>query len=293
MKLLKFQKKQLPHLIPDLSKPSHEQLKYLRSIKPMICTPIRGAQVCGNYHLSMVSLARWAAIHGVKLDTQMLFGCTYIEQGRNVLANTFWNSDCTHLFFVDADNGFITNHFFELLLCQKGIIAGLYCKRIIDWEAVRRAVLDGVPTELLPHCTGNFPMHALEGHPITIGQEPQKVLTMPTGFMCIERKTLKTYVEAFPDRKTTPGNPGDYGIQFFRAGTIELKDENGALTRGFDSEDNIFCKDMLTLGVNTWLAPWFSLTHHGEYTFEACLPCSQGAYLHWPEWLAKQSQATK
>lgn len=275
------------HFLPDLSAPSKEQLRYLQKVKPMICTPIRGGTVMGNYHMSVMTVARYAEKLGMELDIQMYFGCTYIELGRNILANTFWKSDCTHLVFIDADNGFMANHFFELLLCKKDIVGGIYTKRKINWDAVHAAVLAGVPAHQLAHCAGDFPIHALEGHPINIGHEPQKVLTMPTGFLCISRKTFATYVSAFPDRKTTPGNPGSYGIQFFTAGTVKCGD--GSV--GFDSEDNLFCKDMLTLGIDTWVCPWMEVSHYGEHEFKSCFACSNGAYVHIPGWLERTQMA--
>ncbi len=285
MKLLSWKQGKKPyHIIPDLSQVTKEQSKYLRSLKVMICSPSRESVVCGNYHLTTLAIAKWAAIIGMQVDTQLLFGCSYIEQGRNTLANTFWNSDCTHLFFIDTDNGTMANHFFELLLCQKDIIGGLYPKRQFNWEGIRQAAIDGVPANLLAHSSGHFPYHMLEGSPVTIGHEPQKVLTLPTGFMCISRHALKTLRKAFPTRETTPGNPGHYGYQFFKAGTFTTPNEKGQMVTGFDSEDNAFCKEMLTLGINTYLAPWVPVTHHGEYTFEACLPCSHQAYVHTPGW---------
>jgi hypothetical protein len=263
-------------LIPDLGKIGRAQLKHLRNQKLFLATPMYGGKVMGNYELAMASTMRWAGILGLDVRPMHLFGATYIDVGRNYLANGFWESNCTHLIFLDADQGWTANHLFELVLCTepgRQIVAGLYPRRKINWENVRKAVLSGVPTKMLEHCSGDFPMHALPGHDIAIGNEPQKVLSMPTGFMCITRKCLEMYVEAFPNRKTTPGNPGHFGIEFFRAGVQEV---NGS--RGADSEDNIFCKDMLTLGVNTWFCPWMHITHFGEHLFQACLPCSLGMY---------------
>ena len=291
MKILGFQPKTPFHILSDCSKPTKEQRKYLQKCKPMICTPIRGQTVQGNYHLSIQSVSKWGALLGVNIDIQMLMNCSYIEQGRNVLANTFYNSDCTHLIFIDSDNGFVTNHFFELLLAQKDIVGGVYTKRKINWDAVHKAVLQGVPVEGLAHCAGDFPMHALQDHEIKIGVEPQKVLTLPTGFLCISRKTFDTYVKAFPDRKTTPNSPGHYGIQFFQAGTFKSQNEKGETVVGFDSEDNVFCKDMLTLGINTWVCPWMQISHHGEYLFDSCFACSSGAYVHFAGWQERQEKA--
>lgn len=288
MGILNFERKKIPHIVSDLNQLTHDQKKYLQKQRPMICTPIRGTSVMGNYLLSSVTLAKWAEKIGMQVDTQMLFNCSYIEQGRNVLANTFWKSDCTHLVFIDSDNGFVVNNFFELLLTQKDIIGGVYTKRKINWEAVTRAVKAGVPPEMLSHCSGDFPIHTLPGLGVDIGHEPQKVLTMPTGFLSISRKCLETYVKAFPERTTTTDSPGHYGIQFFRAGTVDAIDEKGNKVRGFNSEDNLFCLDMRELGVDTWLAPWMHLTHAGEYQHDACFPCSNGAFVHLPGWVEAQ-----
>jgi hypothetical protein len=263
------------HLIPDLNNLSREQHKYLRKQKILIGTPMYGGAVMGNYLLSVTATMRWAGILNLKVDTEYLFGATYLELGRNYIANAFYNSDATHLVFIDADNGFLPNNFFELILTQKDIVGGLYPRRKVNWKAVHAAALAGIPPEGLKHCAGDFPMHPLAGHDITIGHEPQKVLSMPTGFLCITRKAFETYVRAFPERKTTPGNPGHFGIEFFRAGVQEI---NGS--RGFDTEDNLFCKDLLTLGINTWFCPWMNVSHYGSELHEACYPCSLGHYVH-------------
>lgn len=287
MKLLGFRKTPF-HIAPDLMSLTKEQRKYLRTCRPMICTPTRGQTVQGNYHLSIQSVSKWGALLGVDIDIQMLMNCSYIEQGRNVLANTFWNSNCTHLVFIDSDNGFITNNFFELLLTKKDIVGGAYTKRRINWEAVHYAALQGIPANRLDHCAGDFPIHTLKDHDLVIGQEPQKVLTLPTGFLCISRNAFKKYIEAFPERETTPNSPGHYGKQFFQAGTFRSQNENGETVVGFDSEDNIFCKDMLTLDVNTWVCPWMQISHHGEYLFDSCFSCSSGAYVHFEGWKERQ-----
>lgn len=281
------------HLIPDISRVSKAQRQFLRSQKIRLATPMYGGKVMGNYELSMAETMRWSGILGLDVVPIHIFGATYIQVGRNYLANDFWGSKGTHLVFLDADNGWKVNNLFELILCtadNRDIVAGLYPRRQINWEAVRKAVLAGVPADMLEHCSGDFPMHPLAGHDIAIGDEPQKVLSMPTGFMCITRKCLETYVQAFPERKTTPGNPGHFGIEFFRA---EVVDSNGS--RGWDSEDNIFCKDMLKLGINTWLCPWMNVSHFGEHNFRACLPCSMGYYgVHMdPEDLKKRADSEK
>lgn len=284
MKLLDFRKKP-SHILADLSRPSKEQLKFLKKCYPMVCTPVREGRFMGNYMMAISSLQKWSTLLGLPVDIQTMMGVTYIEFGRNVLANTFWKSECTHLVFIDSDIGFITNNFFELLLCDKDIVGGMYTRRKINWHAVHKAVLEGVPPECLEYCAGDFPIHTLKDHPVRIESEPQKVLTLPTGFFCISRKALELYHKSYPEMVSTPGNPGYYGIQFFRSGTITCDDG----TKGHDSEDNLFCKDMLKLGVNTWVCPWMDLTHYGDHLFKARFADSAGAYLSTPGWLEKQT----
>lgn len=243
----------------------------------------------GNYMMATSSLNKWATMLGVQLDIQIMTGVTYIDFGRNVLANTFWNSKATHLIFIDSDVGFITNNFFELLLCQKDIVGGMYTRRQINWDSVHKAVLAGVPPDCLEFCSGDFPIHTLKDHPVIIDDQPQKVLTLPTGFLCISRKAFETYHKAHPDQVTTPGNPGHYGIQFFRAGTVLCDDGS----RGQDSEDNLFCKDLLKLGIHTWVCPWMDLTHMGDHLYKAKFADSSGAYLSTPGWLEAQKEKQK
>lgn len=266
------------HIIAELGKISPSQVEKLKKCSVMIGTPMREGTAQGNYLLSLNRVAQWAGILGLDVRQNMLFGSSYIQLGRNYIANAFMQSDCTHLFFIDADNGFVVNHFFEVLLADKPICGAAYPKRAYNWKAVHQAVLAGVPPELLSHCSGDFPMHPLEGHDITLGHEPQKVLTLPTGFLCIQREVFEKHKKCFPDRETTPGHPGHFGHEYFFAGVTDGIDKDGKKVRGWDTEDNNFCKEMLTLGVNTYFCPWVNVTHFGPEMHDACYPCSLGYY---------------
>jgi hypothetical protein len=265
-------------IIEDLSKPNHWQKKTLQRSKIMIGTPLYGGSIMGNYLLSISSTMQWAAKIGVEINPQFIFGATYVHLARNMIANAFMKSDCTHLIFVDADQGWMASNFFELVLQEKDIVGGLYSKRRRNWKAVKAAALAGVPAEMLAHCSGEFPMHPLKGHDITLGLEPQMVLTLPTGFMCITRKPFEAFMQAHPDKQTTPGNPGHFGWEFFEAGVRTYEG-----SKGFDSEDNYFCKDMNLLGFPTWFCPWMLISHFGQELYDPCLPCSMGHYIHVPE----------
>lgn len=247
----------------------------------MIGTPAYGGTFMGNYEMAMSETRRWAQKIGLQIIPQFLFGATYIDLARNYISNAFLKSDCTHLFMIDADVGWIPNNFFELILCDTSIISGLYPKRAINWTAVANAVRAGVPDHLLSHCAGDFPITPMPGKDITLGHEPQEVFSVPTGFTCFSREVFESYakhLDAIPSRKCTQGSKGDFGYQFFYTGMIEQEGK-----WGWDGEDNHFCRDLRTLGIKSYIAPWVSCTHFGPSMFEACWPCSIGHYVHIPK----------
>lgn len=271
----------MDHIIQDLNKLSHSQHKRLRKKKLMLGTSMYGGEVMGNYLLALSATMRWAGILNLDVTPEFLFGATYVQLGRNYIANAFMKSSATHLLFIDADNGFIPNNVFELLLTEKDIVGGLYPRRKTNWKAVHAAVLAGIPPEGLEHCSGDFPMHPLSGNDIEMGHEPQKVLTMPTGFLLISRKAFEVYEKNYPERYTTEGYPGYFGKEYFRAQVVESTSPTGEVIKGFDTEDNLFCKDVQPFGIDTYFCPWMSISHFGRELHEACLPCSMGHYVHW------------
>ena len=74
----------------------------VKKIKVFIATPCFGAQVSCYYTLSLFNTIKMFEEHGI----EYMFGFLpnqIVTRARNALTQAFMETDCTHLFFIDAD----------------------------------------------------------------------------------------------------------------------------------------------------------------------------------------------
>jgi hypothetical protein len=185
----------------------------------------------------------------------------YIARSRNYLANQFlFETDCTHLMFVDADMGFNAWDVRRMLACaglpEYAVIGAGYPIRAIDWSKVKRAAVN--------HPFMTLEQLALSGQKWTMRFEqpegefeidpdnPVPVAELPTGCMVIRRDVFQEL----------------HGPVFFDA----KHDESGE----FIGEDVRFCQRWRAIGGKVWLAPWVRSVHVGTYSFPGDLSATDG-----------------
>lgn len=66
---------------------------------------------------------------GIKVDTDYLAGCCYLDHTRNLMADRFMRSDATDLLFVDADVAFSPASVLRLVGSTRPVVAGIYPKK--------------------------------------------------------------------------------------------------------------------------------------------------------------------
>jgi hypothetical protein len=66
---------------------------------------------------------------GIKVDTDYLAGCCYLDHTRNLMADRFMRSEATDLLFVDADVAFDPASVLRLVASTRPVIAGIYPKK--------------------------------------------------------------------------------------------------------------------------------------------------------------------
>ena len=94
-------------------------------IKVFIATPCFGAQVSCYYTLSLLQTTQLLEKHGIGYMTAFLPN-QIVTRARNLLTKSFLDSDCTHLFFIDADIQWNPEDVLKLINHDKNVIIGLY-----------------------------------------------------------------------------------------------------------------------------------------------------------------------
>jgi predicted O-methyltransferase YrrM len=134
----------------------------------MIATPV-GVAPCCDYTRSLAATVETLSRADIRMEINLLHGHCHVDDARNLLIREFLQSECTDLFFIDADMGWQGNYVSRLLRHEGDIVAGVYCHKSDD---------------------GTYPFHP--GGPV----EPNEhgLYQMPkvaTGFMRIRRHVLE------------------------------------------------------------------------------------------------------
>jgi len=240
--------------------------------KLFVATPMYGGQCAGYYTQSIMELNMLLQKSGVEAQYSFMFNESLITRARNALTNGFLKSGCTHLLFIDSDIKFRATDIMAMLEVDKDIICGIYPKKEINWDSVKKAMDNGVPQDQLKAYTGSFVVNLVDYQgevTVPVGQ-PVEIFNGGTGFMMIKREVFEQLSDKVPsyfnDVNDLNGQVGmREEIKEYFATSIEP--ETGRLL----SEDYHFCYIWRKAGGKVYAAPWCQLSHIGTYAFEGQL----------------------
>ena len=227
-----------------------------------------GGQCTGNYVHSLIGLITLCNTEKIPVQCAFMFNESLITRARNGLAHQFLESDCTHLFFVDADIKFDPNDAYHMIKADVPLICGIYPKKEINWNQVHKAVGEGKTPEELTNYTGSFVVNLVGGaESVTVrADKPAEIMAGGTGFMLIKREVFETLKPNTPQYVNDLPNLG-MGTKIYDFFQTSHCPESGRLL----SEDYHFCVKYREAGGKVYAAPWCKLGHWGSYLFEGGL----------------------
>jgi len=200
----------------------------------MFATPTFDCMVSMEHHGSIVNAVQILANGKHEARIATIGGCCFVDRARNQLVKAFLASDCTHLFFVDADIGFdplVVPRFME---SPHEIIVGIPPKRKPELEFhIGRA-------------TNAFSEGAFE------------CKEAPTAFMRIKRSVFEKIDRAYPELKSTFKDAKDNPTPYFQCATVDGE---------FLGEDIFFCRLWAKMGNSVWVDANVDFTHRGSHPF--------------------------
>ena len=240
--------------------------------KVFVATPMYGGMCTGFYTQSVLQMQMMFMRNQVESALSFVFNESLIQRARNSLAHAFLKTDATHLLFIDADLRFDPEGVYKMLEANKDVICGIYPKKEINWEMVKRGVEAGAPAEDLKFYTGSWVIN-LAGYAGSATFDPTKPLEIwagGTGMMLIKRKVFEKLM------KVTPSYAND---MVDLAGTLKNQERiynffSLSIEPGTDrllSEDYHFCREWRNIGGKVYAAPWLTPGHVGSYLFEGLL----------------------
>lgn len=159
---------------------THKQVTDLQrnlvGIKPYIATPAYDGKVDSDYALSLADSVMLAASLGVGCTVACMGNGAFIDIARNNFVRMFLETDCTHLFFIDADLKWEPRAFIGLLagcVDERPVVAGMYRRRQDPEE---------YPVKYVEADEGG--LQVVQGGWV----ECERV---PTGFLCIQRNIIE------------------------------------------------------------------------------------------------------
>jgi hypothetical protein len=252
----------------------------MRKQKLMIGVPMYGGQCMGTFTKSMVDLTALCMHHGIPKVEYFLFNESLITRARNYIADSFMESDCTHLMFIDSDIGFNPMDVLALLgltMDAEGpydIVGSPYPKKTISWEKIKAAVDQGKGDENpqnLEKYVGDYVFNPKAGTERILIGEPCEVLELGTGFMMIPRRSMQKFRDAYPQYMYRPDHIRTAEFDGSRKIMQYFQAEIDPVSERYLSEDYWFCQKAIEIGLKIWLTPWVSLTHTGMMVFAGSL----------------------
>lgn len=242
-------------------------------------TPMYGGQCYGVYAKSVADLSALCARYGIELKIFYMFNESLIQRARNYVVDTFLESGCTHLMFIDADIGFNANDVLALLGIQISnptefqIMAAPYPKKTISWEKVDKAVRSNKvknPFDL-QFFVADFVFNPVEAMKSFKLDEPVEVSETGTGFMLIPRDVFSKFAEAYPEQKYVPDHLRSDRFDGSKEIVAYFDCKIHPETKRYLSEDYFFCWSARKIGIKVHMCPWMELQHVGSFTYKGSM----------------------
>lgn len=237
-----------------------------RNVSVMIATPMYGGMCSGHYMTGVVGAIAALSGSGVSVFFSNLMNESLITRARNELARQFLENDFDYLMFIDADISFDGAAVLELLAANRDIVCGVYPRKEIFWDGVRKAALRGETD--LKDFSGAFAMN-LPLNIVTSELDREGLLEVQhgaTGFMLIHRRVfeqLAPHVGEYriSSTRTADGNYLSPLTREYFATSIDSA--TGVLL----SEDYHFCEAWRKIGGRIYVKPSIRLEHVGTYVY--------------------------
>ena len=243
-------KSALPDTFKDLGDGKYEiDINFLRKQNIFFATPCYAGLLTDQYFLSMFRACQHLIKLGIDFRITTIRNESLITRARNILTAMFLDSNCSHLFFIDADIEFDADSIVRMIGLDKDIIAGAYPKKTLPIQyAINFKIIDPATNKI------NYDRGAVE------------VIDASTGFFCIKREVIEKMIVEYPELHYKNDSSIDpkfnkHCYAFFDT-WLDPKDNR------YLSEDYTFCRRWQALNGQIWIDPNTKLNHVGSYTFE-------------------------
>jgi hypothetical protein len=168
-------------------------------IRAFVATPAYDGRVITDYALSIAESNLVAPFFGIHVTTTLIKNGAFIDLARNTLVRMFLDSDCTHLFFIDADLRWEARMFINLLKANLPICGAVYPKRQNPEDYPARYATNPVDGGIWVSADGT------EDHDKIADNGWIMCERAPTGFLCVRRDVVELMAAKSPKQAIVNG----------------------------------------------------------------------------------------
>lgn len=258
-----------------------ELIKRLSGKSLFVATPMYGGVCHGMFAKSINELLIIGARLGVTVVTSNIYNESLVNRARNYLLQTFLDSQCSHIMWIDADISFNPYDVFTLLAyCgdkdpikkkKMDIVGGLYPKKTLAADkmiqAAKHGLCDENPEDIFKF-GADFVINPIDGSEQIDVTKPIQVSEIGTGFMLMSKDSVNRIRRKNPQLKYTPDHVRSEGFDgtrpIYNLFEVKIDEKSNRLL----SEDYAFLKLAREEGLSIYVFPWIKLTHIGTWFFQ-------------------------
>lgn len=229
----------------------------------MIASPTPG-EVKTVYSKTAMMNMNDLAQHGIHAHYETEDG-SHIAIQRNKLATRFLASDCTHLFFLDADmmsDGTLCR---TLLIKQKPFIGAVCSGKSIDFARIETAIKGGIPLKQAVMFGFQWLFYPVPGREhVRVDNGIAEVSQIGSAALLIERSVLTTMIaKGVATKRTTSDLDGNHAVYNFFGERAQEVSNNETV-----GEDIAFCRRWRDgCGGEIWALADVVIFHIGNFAY--------------------------
>lgn len=240
-------------------------------IKVFIATPCYGDVVYSGYMHSLFKTVSSFKPEEITFQIHTIGNESLITRARNECVAMFLLSDCTHLFFVDADIEFEPLNVQRLIMSKKDVACGCYPRKGLFVNNIKAIANDvhGMTDDEIRSKMLSFNLNintSVDTVQRDIVDGFIEVDHAATGFMMIKRDVIEKMILNHPECKYKNDEKPHLSDLLYGIFDCMIDEQKNYL-----SEDFAFCKKWRDMGGQIWIDLTQPLKHNGTYKFDGCV----------------------
>lgn len=233
--------------------------------KIFISTPCYDAMMTMQYTISLLGLVTFLRERGIDFVIDFTGNESLIPRARNHSLGKFMRSDCSHLFFIDADIEFQPDAFMDCLTFNKDVVCCGYPKKGYNWNRLIHSLMNEPTSQESIDSRGLDYAYNAKPDPGTNELVKRdgflQVVHASTGFMLIKREILEKLHKKHTELEIITDNLSQTNESICGLFCCMIKN------KCYLSEDYSFCDRVNDIGGSVWISTKHNLNHVGKHVF--------------------------